>query len=83
MASDEVNAENSNVSGSEDTYTYTNVTFNPMVLLVRVEHVDGRPIEPAILREAFFKELCTYTNPSHTPHAVEILSPHEICLTYK
>ena len=24
-----------------------------------------------------------YTNPSHTPHAVEILSLHEICLTYK
>ena len=40
MVSNEVNAENSNVSGSEDIYTDTNVTFNPMVLLVRVEHVD-------------------------------------------
>ena len=53
------------------------------LLLVRVEHIDGRPIEPEILAEAAFKELCTYTNPSHTPHAVEILSLHEICLTYK
>ena len=49
-----------------------------MVLLVRVEHVNGRPIEPEVLTEAAFKELCTYTNSSHTPHAVEILNPHEI-----
>ena len=83
MASNEVNAENSNVSGSEDTYTDTNVMLNPMVLLVRVKHVDGRPKEPEILKEAAFKKLCTHTNPSHTPHAVEILSLHEICLTYK
>ena len=41
MLSNEVNAENSNVNGSED--TDTNVMLNPMVLLVRVEHVDGRP----------------------------------------
>ena len=54
-----------------------------MVLLVRVEHVDGRPIKPEIPREVAFKELCTYTNPSHTPHAAEIRSLHEICLTYK
>ena len=83
MASNKVNAENSNVSESDDTLTDTNVMLNPMVLLVRVEHVDGRPIEPEILTEAAFKELCTYTNPSHTPHAVEILSLHEICLTYQ
>ena len=62
--------------GSEDIYTNTNIVLNPMSLLVRVEHIDGRPIEPEILTEAAFKELCTYTNPSHTPHAVEILSLH-------
>ena len=77
MASNEVNAENSNASGSDDTYTDINVTLNPMVLLVRVEHVDGRPIELEALTEAVFKELCTYTNPSCTPHAVELLSLHE------
>ena len=74
---------NSNVSGSDNTYTNTNDMLNPMVLLFRVEHVDGRPIEPEILTEDAFKDLCTYTNPSHAPHAVEILSQHEICLTYK
>ena len=83
MASNEVNAGNSNTSGSEDSYTNTNVMLNPMVLLVRVKHIDGRPIEPEILTEAAFEELCSYTNPSHTPHTVEILSLHEICLTYK
>ena len=83
MVSNEVNAENSNASGSDDTYTNTNDMLNPMVLLVRVEHVNGRPIEPEILTEDAFTDLCTYTNPSHTPHAVEILSQHEICFTYK
>ena len=83
MASSEVNAENSNTSGSEDTYVDTSIALNPMVLLVRVEHVDGRPIESEVLTEAAVKELCTYSNPSHTPHAVDFLHPHEICLTYK
>ena len=82
MLSNEVNRENSNASGSEDINTNPGIVLNPMVLLVRVEHVDGRPIELDILTETAFKELCTYTNPSHTPYAVEILSPYEICLTY-
>ena len=57
MASNKVNADNSNVTGSEDIYTDTNVMLNPMVLLVRVEHIDGRLIEPEILTETAFKEL--------------------------
>ena len=83
MVSNEVKVGNSNVSGSDNTYADTDVMFNPMVMLVRVKHIDGRPIEPEILTEAALKDLCTYTNPSHTPHAVEILSLHEICLAYK
>ena len=83
MASNEVNAENSNASGSEDVNTDTNPMLNSLVLLVRIEHVDGRPKEPEILTEAAFKELCTYTNPEHRQHAVEILSPYELCLIYE
>ena len=83
MASNGVNVENSNASGSEDTSADTNITLNSMFLLVRIEHVDGRPIELEILTEAAFKELCMYTNSSHKLHAVEILSPHELCLTYE
>ena len=83
MASKEVNMENRNTSGSDDTYANTNVMLNPMVLLVRVKDIDGRPIEPEILTEVAFKDICTYTNPLHTPHAVEILTLHEVCLTYK
>ena len=83
MAPNGVNAENSNASGSEDINTDTNPTLNSLVLLVRIEHVDGRPMEPEILLEAAFKELCTYTNPAHKPHAVEILSHHELYLIYK
>ena len=54
-----------------------------MVLLVRIEHVDGRPIGPEILTETTFRELCLYANLSYEPYAVEILSPHEICITYQ
>ena len=41
MASNEVNGENSYASGSKDINTDTSVMLNPIVLLVRVEHVDG------------------------------------------
>ena len=63
--------------------TDTNPTLNSLVLLATIEHVNGRPIEPEILTEATFKELCTHTNPAHKPHTVEILSPHELYLTYE
>ena len=33
--------------------------------------------------EASFKDICAHTNPVQFPSAVEILSPHELCLTYK
>ena len=54
-----------------------------MVLLVRIEHINGRPIGPEILTETTFCELCQYANFSHELHAIEILSPHEICITYR
>ena len=54
-----------------------------MVLLVRIEHIDGRPIEPTILTETTFRDLCQYSNSTYEPHAVDILSPYEICITYK
>ena len=84
MASSEVNVENTNMSGSDEiTGLYSSVTMNPLVLLVRIEHVDDRPIESEVLTEASFKDLCMCTNPIHSPNAVEILSPHELCLTYE
>ena len=84
MVSNKNIGENSNASGSNN-YSETNdeVQVNLMVLLVRIEHMDGRPIEPEILTEATFRELCQYANPDHEPFAVEILSPHEICITYR
>ena len=84
MASNENVGENSNTSGSENyDETSDKVQVNSMVLLVRIEHVDGRPIEPEILTEETFHELCQYANPDHEPFAVEILSSHEICITYR
>ena len=71
--------------GGDDHFSKVDETIpiNPMVLLVRIEHVDGRPIEPEILTETTFRELCLYVNSSYEPYAVEILSPHEICITYR
>ena len=84
MASNKNIGENSNTSGS-DNYSKTNneVQVNSMVLLVRIKHVDGRPIEPEILTETTFRELCQFANPNHEPFSVEILSPHEVCITYR
>ena len=84
MASNEVNVENTNTSGSDEILDLNSpVSVNPLVLLVWIEHADGQPIESEILMEASFRELCAHTNPSHTPNAVEILSPHELCMTCK
>ena len=85
MASNEITGENSNASGGDDHFSEVDETvpINPMVLLVRIEHVDGRPIEPEILTETTFHELCLYANSSYEPYAVEILSPHEIYITYR
>ena len=84
MASNEVDVENTNVNGSDEISDLNSpVSMNPLVLLVRIEHVDGRPIESEILTEASFRELYMHTNPVHTLNAVEILSPHELCLTFE
>ena len=85
MALNEITGENSNTSGGDDHFSEVDETvpINPMVLLVRIEHVDGRPIEPETLTEATFRELCLYVDSSYEPYAVEILSPHEICITYR
>ena len=84
MASSEVNIENTNVSRSDDITDLDSLTTeNPVVLLVRIEHIDGRPIESEILMETSFRELCVHANPVHIPNAVEILSPYKLCLTYE
>ena len=84
MASNNVIGENSNASGG-DNFSETNETvqINLMVLLVRIEHVDGRPVGPDVLTESTFRELCQCIHSSHEPYAIEILSPHEICITYR
>ena len=44
MASSEVNVENTNASRNDEvTDLNSSVTVNPLVLLVWIEHVDGRP----------------------------------------
>ena len=85
MVSNKIIGENSNASGGDDHFRKVDETvpINPMVLLVRIEHVNGRLMEPEILMETTFRELCLYANSSYEPYAVEILSPHEICITYR
>ena len=85
MASNEITGENSNANGGDDNFSKVDETvpINPMVLLVRIEYVDGRLIEPEMLTETTFCELCLYANSSYEPYTVEILSPHEVCITYR
>ena len=85
MALNDVTGENSNASGGDNNFSKTNETIqiNSMVLLVQIEHVDGRPVGPDVLTESTFRELCQCINSSYEPYAIEILSPHKICMTYK
>ena len=85
MASNDIIGENSNASGGDDNFSETNevVQINSMVLLVQIEHVNGGPMGPEVLTESTFRELCQCINSSYEPYAIEILSPHEICITYR
>ena len=85
MVSNDVIGENSNASGGDDNFRETNETvqINSMVLLVQIKNVDGRPIGPKVMTESTFRELCQCINFSCEPYVVEILSPHEICITYR
>ena len=38
---------------------------------------------PDVLTESTFRELCQCIHSSYEPYAIEILSPHEICITYR
>ena len=40
-------------------------------------------MEPEILTSDTFCDLCIQANPEHEPHAVEILSPYKICVSYR
>ena len=40
-------------------------------------------MEPEILTTDTFHDLCIQTNPKHEPHMVKILSPFEICVSYR
>ena len=85
MASNDGIGENSNASGGDDNVSEANKTvpINPMVLLVQIKHVDGRPMGLDVLTESTFRELCQCIHSSYEPYAVEILSPQEICITYR
>ena len=77
MASNGANL-NTNPQGNDETPDSNEVSINDMVLLVQIEHVDGRPMEPELLTTDTFCDLCIQTNPEHEPHVVKILSPYEI-----
>ena len=85
MVSNAITGKNSNASGSDDNFHETNETvqINSMALLVQIKHVDGRPVGPDVLTESTFRELCQCINSRYEPYAIEILSPHEICITYR
>ena len=85
MALNDVTGENSNASGGDDNFSKTDETvqINSMVLLVRIKHVDGRPVGPNVLTESTFRKLCQCIHSSYEPYAIEILSLHEICITYR
>ena len=85
MSDHDIVGENSNASRGDERFMEAEeaIPINPMVLLVQIEHINGRPLGPTIFTETTFRDLCKHANSTCEPHAVEILSPHEICITYK
>ena len=82
MASNDANL-NTNSQENDETLDSSEIPINEMVLLVQIKHVNGRPMEPEILTSNTFHDLCIQANPEHEPHAVEILSPYQICVSYR
>ena len=82
MASNDANLK-TKPQGNDETPDSNEVSINEMVLLVRIEHVNRRPMEPEILTTNIFCDLCIQTNHEHEPHVVKILSPYEICVSYR
>ena len=74
---------NTNPQGNDETLHSSEVLINEMVLLVQIKHVDGRPMEPELFTSDSFCDLCIQANPEHEPHAVKILSPFKIYVSYR
>ena len=85
MVSNDVIGENNNASGGDDNFSKASETVRiiSMVLLVQIEHVDGRPVGPDMLTQSMLRGLCQCIHSSYEPYVIEILSPHEICVTYR
>ena len=82
MASNGANL-NTNPQRNDETPDSDEVSINEMVLLVQIEHINRRPMEPKILTADTLCDLCIQTNPKHEPHVVKILSPYKICVSYR
>ena len=67
MASNGANL-NTNPQGNDETPDSNEVLINEMVLLVRIEDANGRPMEPEILTANIFRDLCIQTIPECEPH---------------
>ena len=76
MSSNEVNIKNSNMSENDEILSSNSVvTLNSMVLLVRIKHIDSRPIEPEVFIEtsgSFVHILTQHIHPMHLKYLVHM-----------
>ena len=66
---------------------YDSISSSPklhkLVLLMRVSNYEGEAVEPELFTQGKIRELCLSSRGHHDPYEIEILSNHEVCLTFK
>ena len=66
---------------------YDSISSSPelhkLVLLMHVSNYEGEAVEPELFTQSKIQELCLSSRGHYDPHEIEILSNHEVCLTFK
>ena len=73
--------------GHGSSTNYDSISSSPelhkLVLLMRVSNYEGEAGEPELFIQSKIWELCLSSRGHYDPHEIEILSNHEVCLTFK
>ena len=73
--------------GHSSSTDYDSISLSPelpkLVLLMCVSNYEGEVVEPELFMQSKIWELCLSSRGHYDPHEIEILSKHEVCLTFK
>ena len=70
-------------SSSEFESISSSPELHKLVLLMRVCTYEGRAVDPKLFTRSNIRELCLGCKGHYDPYDIEIMSNHEVCLTFK